>query len=659
MAEEVVTVPDIGAEKAEVIELLVAVGDNLERDQSLVVLESDKASVEVPCPWEGQISSVLVAEGDEVSEGDALVKVQCAEVDEAITKGPEVPISVDLAGESAKSSDTSCTEPAQRCYQVPDIGSDEADVIELSVAVGDRVESGDTILVAESEKASLEIPAEASGTVLVLHVREGQHIRPGQDLVTIATSAAESTVLPVKGTPETAPEPVPDDRPSPTGDAAVAEPAQRCYQVPDIGSDEADVIELSVAVGDRVESGDTILVAESEKASLEIPAEASGTVLVLHVREGQHIRPGQDLVTIATSAAESTVLPAKGTPETAPEPVPDDRPSPTGDAAVAQHDTGSSRPAGLGTPSDSGTFKKVHAGPAVRKLARQLGVDLAEVRPSGPRERILKEDVHVYVKKRLHGGSPSREGGGSIPEVPGVDWGRFGEVESSQASRIQRATAANVSTAWLNVPHVTQFDDADVTAAENLRSQLKPEGETRGIKITPLAFVLRACGRALLENPRLNTALHNNGLELITRQYVHIGIAVDTPAGLLVPVVRNVDRKDTWQLAAEITELATKAREGILKPADMQGAGFTVSSLGAIGGTGFTPIVVAPQAGILGVSGTLIRPVWDGNSFVPRKLMPLSLSYDHRLVNGADAGKFLTRVVSALGDADNLLAADS
>ena len=290
----------------------------------------------------------------------------------------------------------------------------------------------------------------------------------------------------------------------------------------------------------------------------------------------------------------------------------------------------------------------------MRKLARQLGVDLAVVKPTGQRGRIIKEDVHAYVKQQLKSPAGGATSGSTIPEIPAVDWAQFGDVDVQPMSRIGKVTAANMSRNWLNVPHVTQFDNADVTDLEEYRAGLKPESIERGIKMTPLAFLLRASALALKENPKFNTALHQNGSDLVERKYFHISVAVDTPLGLMVPVIRDVDKKDIWELASDLSSLAGKAKEGKLSPKEMQGASFTISSLGAIGGTGFTPIVPAPQVGIMGVSKTSIQPVWDGNGFVPRKLMPLALSYDHRVVNGADAGKFMTCFTEVLADIERI-----
>jgi pyruvate dehydrogenase E2 component (dihydrolipoamide acetyltransferase) len=286
----------------------------------------------------------------------------------------------------------------------------------------------------------------------------------------------------------------------------------------------------------------------------------------------------------------------------------------------------------------------------VRKLARELGVHLGRVAGSGPQGRILKEDLQEFVRNALNEPAATATGGAALPVVPEIDFGKFGEVEITQRSKLDKLTAANMHRSWLNVPHVTQFDDADITDLEAFRASLKREAERRALKLSPLPFVLKACAVALRDNPRLNSSLARSGEDLVYKRYIHIGMAVDTPAGLVVPVIRDVDRKSIWDLASEVAELAAKARDRKLSPVEMQGGCFTVSSLGNIGGNGFTPIVNTPEVAILGVSKAGIKPVWNGTEFAPRTLLPLALSYDHRVVNGGDGGRFLTQLVGLLGD---------
>ena len=644
MTIEIIKVPDIGSDSAEVTEILVAVGDELQEDQSLVVMESDKASLEVPCPKAGKVSAIKVAVGDQLSEGMDLIELEVA------SDAAEVEVSQEAEPEAAESASAQ-VEPVQQAaesvstenlYHVPDIGSDEAEVIELAVSVGDELSEGDSVVVAESDKASLEIPAEASGTVVALHVSEGDKIQQGADLITIRTlsTSAQAASSAVSEQPQ---EQTVEAAPAKQQQAAASSGPVDLF-VPDMGSDAAaEIIEIPVAVGDKVEEGDTLVVVETDKASVEVPAEAAGEITALHVEEGMAISQGDKLATLKSEAG--TVVEAKPAAGDAPvEAIAPEVKAPT--PAPAKTAVAETSPAKASST--------VHAGPAVRKLARQLGVDLGKVKATGQRGRVLKEDVHTYVKQQLQAPKSGAASGAGIPEIPAVDWGQFGDIDVQAMSRINKVTATNMSRNWLNVPHVTQFDDADVTELEKYRGFLKPEGVARGIKMTPLAFLLRASAVALKENPKFNTALHENGEDLVERRFFHISIAVDTPLGLMVPVIRDVDQKDIWQLADEVATLAAKAKNGKLSPKEMQGASFTISSLGAIGGTGFTPIVPAPQVGILGVSKTSIQPVWDGHSFVPRNRMPLALSYDHRVVNGADAGRFMSCLVDVLGDLNRI-----
>ena len=417
--------------------------------------------------------------------------------------------------------------------------------------------------------------------------------------------------------------------------------------VPDIGTaDPVDLIELSVQVGDTVAEGDSLVVLESDKASMEVPAPQAGQVLEWLVAEGAQLRQGDPLLKlrVEASAAQAPVAEPQPTPSVAPEKtaalpepaVPAIQPPVTAQVSATAKDT-------------------IYAGPAVRKLAREFGVDLTLVNGSGPRGRLLKEDVQEFVKANLGGKGPALASGTGIPPVPEVDFAAFGEVEWVKRSRMDTLTAANMQRSWLNVPHVTQFDDADITELENFRAALKAEAEQRGTRLTPMPFIMKAVATALRDNPKFCASLSADGESLVYKKYIHIGMAVDTPAGLVVPVLRDVDRKSVWELAEEILDLAARARDRKLTPAQMQGGCFTISSLGGIGGRGFTPIVNAPEVGILGVSRAEVRPVWDGASFQPRTMLPLSLSYDHRVINGGDAGRFCTALVALLADIRRLV----
>ncbi len=645
MSIEIVKVPDLGADSAEVTEILVSVGDKIEVEDSICVMESDKASLEVPSPVSGTIKAIQVKVGDALAEGADLIEVEVASAESEEAQAESALAEESTEGSDGPAADVSDEAPAEesaeseKLFQIPDIGSDTADVTEIVVAVGDEVAEGDSLIVAESDKASLEVPAEAAGVVVALHLAEGDKISQGQDLVTLkiasesssASVSDESASQDVDTSDSTAQE-------EPASEAEEAAPVE--FLVPDMGSDDAEIIEIPVAVGDSVDEGDTLAVVETDKASVEVPAESAGEILELHIVVGDKISQGDKLVTIKSVQAKKPEAPA-AKEAAAPAPAKEEAKAPEPNKAPAS--------AGKTPEPEPVGSADVHAGPAVRKLARELGVDLRKAKGTGNRGRVIKDDVHAFVKQALKSGGAAT-GGAGIPAIPGVDWSQFGEVDIQPMSKINKVTADNMSRNWLNVPHVTQFDNADVTDLEEYRGYLKAEAAARGIKMTPVAFLLRAAAVALGENPKFNTAIHENGEDLVERKFCHISIAVDTPRGLMVPVIRDVDKKDIWELAKEVSSFAAKAKDGKLSPKEMQGASFTISSLGAIGGTGFTPIVPAPQVGILGVSKTSIQPVWDGSTFVPRKLMPLALSYDHRVVNGGDAGRFMTCLVEVLGD---------
>ncbi len=440
--------------------------------------------------------------------------------------------------------------------------------------------------------------------------------------------------------------------------------------VPDIGGAEgAEVIEVLVAVGDEVAVDQGLIVLESDKASMEIPSSAAGTVVELLVAEGQELAEGAPVAIIEVAAgdaaaagdtpdkpADEPIAQAQEPPEQTAkeqdkepekdlekEPVKEPAPVPQAAQPAAASESAGSESSGI------------YAGPAVRKLAREFGVTLQQVTGSGPRGRILKEDLQQFVQKALSDKPGGVTSGTGIPAIPEIDFSKFGPVEVTQRSKLDKLTAANMQRSWLNVPHVTQFDEADITALEEFRRGLKSEAEQRGTRLTPMPFILKACAVALRDNPKFSASLAAGGEELVYKQYIHIGMAVDTPAGLMVPVLRDVDKKTIWELAEEVLALAAKARDRKLSPAEMQGGCFTVSSLGNIGGTGFTPIVNAPEVGILGVSRAAIRPVWDGAAFTPRNMLPLALSYDHRVINGGDGGRFMSRLTALLGDIRQLL----
>jgi pyruvate dehydrogenase E2 component (dihydrolipoamide acetyltransferase) len=535
---------------------------------------------------------------------------------------------------------------------VPDIGGAEgAEVIEVLVAVGDEVAVDQGLIVLESDKASMEIPSTVAGKVVELLVTEGQELAEGAPVVVVEVAA---------GSEQTAsPEPEPESQPQAQEKAAADAPAEaeetadQTVSVPDIGTDEAvELIEICVAVGDTVAEGDSLVVLESDKASMEVPSPLAGEVMELLVKTGDAVSQGDKLLILkgaaaagpaSTSTSTSTPEPAAAPATSAAEPVS------TPNIQAAQAAPAPAEAAAGGERSG------VYAGPAVRKLAREFGVALEQVSGSGPRGRVLKEDLQQFVQKALSGKPATAAGGSGIPAIPEIDFGKFGPVEVTQRSKLDKLTAANMHRSWLNVPHVTQFDEADITALEEFRGGLKAEAEQRGTRLTPMPFILKACAVALRDNPKFASSLAADGEQLVYKQYIHIGMAVDTPAGLMVPVIRDVDKKTIWELAEEVLSMAAKARDRKLSPGDMQGGCFTISSLGNIGGTGFTPIVNAPEVGILGVSRATLKPVWDGNIFTPRNMLPLALSYDHRVINGGDGGRFMSQLVALLGDIRRLV----
>ncbi len=531
---------------------------------------------------------------------------------------------------------------AKQQVVVPDIGGAEAaEVIELLVAVGDEVAIEQSLIVLESDKASMEIPSTLAGTVVELLVVEGQELSEGAPILLIESSAGVEVSPVAEEAPAEKDEQVQEavvEAVTPTVETPEVFAQERTVEVPDIGSDDpVDLIEISVAVGDQVAEGDSLVALESDKASMEVPAPFAGEVLKILVSEGDSLKQGDALMVLRTATQEAVPAPAPSS-----EPAVSAAPEPVAEKAVVVASAKSAPVADA---------QSVYAGPAVRKLAREFGLDLGGVSGSGPRGRIMKEDLHAFVQQSLKGGGAvAAVGGAGIPPIPDIDFSAFGEVEATPRSKMAKLTAANMQRNWLNVPHVTQFDDADITELEAFRKGLKAEAERRGTRLTPMPFILKACAVALRDNPKFCSSLAGDGQSLIYKKYIHIGMAVDTPAGLLVPVIRDVDKKSLWQLAEEVIDVAGKARDRALRPDDMRGGCFTISSLGGIGGRGFTPIVNAPEVGILGVSKADSRPVWDGDEFTPRKMLPLALSYDHRVINGGDAGRFFTQIVALLSD---------
>lgn len=538
--------------------------------------------------------------------------------------------------------------------KVPDIGgSEEVEVIEINVKVGDRIEPEDTLIVLESDKASMDIPSPMAGVVKQVFVKEGDKVSEGVQILELEVAGASSAPAAAEKAPEPekASEPVPAAAaPQAAAPVATTAPAGRQeVRVPDLGGHaEVEIIEVAAKAGDLLAVEDTLITLETDKATMDIPSPYAGKLVELLVKEGDKVSEGHLIGYIEAAGVASSAAPAS----TATAPV----------QAAAPAAAPQTAPVSAPVSAPVKPTGKVHAGPAVRLLARELGVDLTQVSGSGPRGRILKEDLQNFVKQVMQqnrsasAAAPAAvTGGAGIPPVPVQDFSQFGEIEEKPMGRLLKAGAVNLHRSWLNVPHVTQFDEADITELEDFRKSIKAEAEKQGAKVTPLPFLIKACALALKAYPQFNVSLGAGGDTLIWKKYINIGFAVDTPDGLLVVVVKDADKKSVYELARESSELAAKAQKKQLKGEDMKGSCFTISSLGSIGGTAFTPIVNAPEVAILGVSKASIKPIWDGKAFQPRLMLPLSLSYDHRAINGADAARFITFLSQQLGDIRKML----
>ncbi|AMB87437.1 pyruvate dehydrogenase complex dihydrolipoyllysine-residue acetyltransferase [Pseudomonas agarici] len=647
---ELIRVPDIGSGEGEVIELFVKVGDRIEADQSILTLESDKASMEVPAPKAGIIKSLKVKLGDRLKEGDELLELEAeggAATAPAAGSAPAAKADAKPAAAPAAPAPAPAAAPAAATTQqvhVPDIGSaGKAQIIEISVKVGDSIEADQSLITLESDKASMEIPSPAAGVVKSISVKLNDEVGTG-DLILdleVAGAAAPAAAAPAQAAAPAAAAPAPATA---APSAPVADSVQDIH-VPDIGSSgKAKIIEVLVKAGDTVTADQSLITLESDKASMEIPSPAAGVVESVAIKLDDEVGTGDLILKLKVKGAAPAAAPAAAAPA----------PAPAATKAEAA-------PAAVAPAAPAKPGAKVHAGPAVRQLAREFGVELSSVSPSGPHGRVLKEDVQVYVKammqqaKQAPTAAGGATGGAGIPPIPVVDFSRFGETEEVPMTRLMQIGASSLHRSWLNIPHVTQFDSADITELEAFRIAQKAVAEKAGVKLTILPLLLKSCAHLLKELPDFNSSLAPSAKAIIRKKYVHIGFAVDTPEGLLVPVIKNVDQKNLLQLAAEAAALAAKARDKKLTADDMQGACFTISSLGHIGGTGFTPIVNAPEVAILGVSKATIQPVWDGKAFQPKLMLPLSLSYDHRVINGAAAARFTKRLSDLLADIRTIL----
>ena len=622
-----IMVPDIGADEVEVTEIMVAVGDKVELDQSLIAVEGDKASMEVPAPAAGIVKEILIKVGDKVATGSQIMIFE-AEGAAAAPAQAAAPVAAAPAAPVAA---------AAKDVHVPDIGDDEVEVTEIMVAVGDMVEADQSIIAVEGDKASMEVPAPFAGRVVEIKVAAGAKVSTGSLVMVfeVAGAAPAAVAAPVQAA-------------TPVAAAPVAAAAKE-VNVPDIGGDEVEVTEIMVAVGDKVEADQSLIAVEGDKASMEVPAPFAGVVKEIKVKAGDKVSTGSLIMVFEVAGAAPAAAPvAQAAAPVAAAPA----------APVAQ----AAAPAAAASDFVANDAY-VHASPAVRRLAREFGVNLAKVKASGRKGRIVKEDVQAYVKdavKRAESAPAAGQGTGngmSVVAWPKVDFSKFGPVEELELTRIQKISGPALHRNWAMIPHVTQFDEADTTDLEAFRKEqnMLAEKQKLDVKITPLVFILKAAAKALEAHPRFCSALSEDGSKLIMKKYIHIGVAVDTPGGLVVPVVRDVNKKGIHELSRDLAEISKKARAGKLTAADMQGGCFTISSLGGIGGTSFTPIVNAPEVAILGVSKSDFKPKWNGKEFEPRLMLPLALSYDHRVIDGADGARFITTLSGVLSDIRRLV----
>ncbi|MCU4393127.1 2-oxo acid dehydrogenase subunit E2 [Acinetobacter parvus] len=641
--------PDIGVDKALVAEILVKVGDHVAVDDSLLVLESDKATVEVPSTKAGIVKNILVQQGDEVTEGVALIELedesQTAESprqekpESDAAKAEQKPV-VEAEPEAKPAVETTQAAASSQVLdvKVPDIGVEKALVAEVLVKVGDQIEPEQSIVVVESDKATVEVPSTVAGIVESVQIKEGDSVKEGVVLIQVKTTHTDTP-----SEPEAKPDKTQDI------DSSSTETGELEITVPDLGVEKALVSEILVNVGDHVEAQQSLCVVESDKASVEVPSPSTGIVKAIHVSPNQEVRQGMALVIIEVSGEE--VAPAKPKAVVPAESKATAKPQPTASTPATPVQTEKL------TKAQEADNAKVYAGPAVRKLARELGVVLAQVKASGEHGRVMKEDVFAYVKTRLtvpQAASSSQAAAvtAGLPALP--DFSAFGGGEVKAMTRLQQVSVPQLS---LNnfIPQVTQFDLADITELEAWRGELKDGFKKQGISLTILAFIAKAVAHLLKEEPYFAGHLADDQKSVLLRNEIHMGIAVATPDGLTVPVLRNPDQKSIKQIAMELAELSQKARDRKLSPKDLQGANFTITSLGSIGGTAFTPLVNWPQVAILGISPATMQPVWNGKDFDPRLMLPLSLSYDHRVINGADAARFTNKLTKLLKDIRSLL----
>ena len=626
MAKQI-QIPDIGGDEVTVTEVMIKAGDSVAVDQSVINVEGDKASMEVPSPEAGVVKEVLVKVGDKVSTGTPMFVLEAGEA-----AAPQA----DKA--EPQSAVTNSAVSVVEIF-VPDIGGDEVNVTDILVNVGDNVAVEQSIINVEGDKASMEVPAPQAGVVKEILIKAGDKVKTGSLIMKFEVAGVSSVAQPQVAS---------------SAPASVATTsAVQDVNVPDIGGDEVNVTEIMVKVGDTVAEEQSLITVEGDKASMEVPAPFAGVVKEIIVKAGDKVKTGSLIMKFEVVGAAPA---PKGEAASQPSPTPQ---------VAAPVASATQSPASQENVTASATF--AYATPVVRRLAREFGVNLDKVKGTGRKGRILKEDVQAYVKaaiKAVESGTvapaaatgASGVGLGLLP-WPKVDFSKFGETEEVELGRIQKISGANLHRNWVMIPHVTQWDKADITDLEAFRKEqnVLAEKQKLDVKITPLVFIMKAAAKALEAYPRFNSSLSEDGQRLTLKKYVNIGVAVDTPNGLVVPVFKDVNKKGIIELSRELAEISKKARAGKLTASDMQGGCFTISSLGGIGGTHFTPIVNAPEVAILGVSKSEMTPIWNGKDFTPRLMLPLSLSYDHRVIDGADGARFITFINGVLSDLRRLV----
>ena len=624
-----IQIPDIGSDEVTVTEVMVNVGDTISVDQSIINVEGDKASMEVPAPEAGVVKEVLVKVGDKVTTGTPMLVLEAAGTAPA-AEAPAAPVAA-----------TAPTASAVVEVNVPDIGSDEVNVTEIMVKVGDSVEVDQSIINVEGDKASMEVPAPIAGVVKEILINVGDKVSTGKLIMKFETASSA---------------PVAASAPAQTAaPVAATTSAIKDVNVPDIGGDEVNVTEIMVAVGDTVSEDQSLITVEGDKASMEVPAPFGGVVKEILVKSGDKVSTGSLIMRFEVAGAAPVAATSAPAPQVA-SPAPAAQPAQSGNVS------------GLSQEQVVASAGYAHATPVIRRLAREFGVNLDKVKGTGRKGRIVKEDIEAYVKtavKAYESGATAQAAGNGVANGAGlgllpwpkVDFSKFGEIEEVELSRINKISGANLHRNWVMIPHVTHFDKADITDLEAFRKEqnVLAEKQKLGVKITPVVFIMKAAAKALEAYPRFNSSITEDAQRLILKKYINIGVAVDTPNGLVVPVFKNVNKKGIIELSRELMEVSKKAREGKLTASDMQGGCFTISSLGGIGTTHFAPIVNAPEVAILGVSKSSMEPVWNGKEFAPRLILPMSLSFDHRVIDGADGARFISYIGAVLADLRRLI----